>query len=189
MPQEALKYVETQIQHGETNLDVGCMQINWRVHQKNFESPKDLLNPEQNVRYAAQFLKSLYQELGTWAKAVAAYHSRKSEHSNPYLIKIAKSLTGQSLTLGNINNDDSHTLSHDDRALFYSVRRRIQFSRNRDAISSKSFAKDLLFISEGRVLRSGAAHNIWSFLSTQTPTAYVLWQRPSRSLYQWGYSL
>lgn len=91
--QEALRYVETQIQRGETNLDIGCMQINWRVHQKNFKSPQALLNPEHNIRYAAQLLKSLYQERGTWAKAVAAYHSRRPERSDPYLIKIAKSLT------------------------------------------------------------------------------------------------
>ena len=124
---EALTYVETQIQQGQTNLDIGCLQINWKSHQKSFDSPKDLLSPEQNIRYAARFLKSLYQEFGTWAKAVVAYHSRKSEYSGPYLIKIAKSLTIQSSTRGKIQHDrfSSHPLSHKDLVLYHSVRHRL----------------------------------------------------------------
>ena len=188
---EALAYVETQIQQGQTNLDIGCLQINWKSHQKNFESPKELLSPEQNIRYAAQFLKSLYQEFGTWAKAVAAYHSRKSEFSGPYLIKIAKSLTIQSSTGGKIQHDRFffYPLSTKDLAFYHSVRHRLRFSRNGNAVPSKPFTKDLLFISDGRGFSSGFADNFWSLLSTPTPKADLLWQRSAKSLYQWSYSL
>ena len=186
---EALTYVEAQIQQGQNNLDIGCLQINWKSHQKNFDSPKDLLSPEHYIRYAAQFLKSLYQEFGTWAKAVAAYHSRKSEYSGPYLIKIAKTI--QFSTGGKIQHDrfSSHPLSHKDLAFYHSVRHRLRFSRNWNAIPSKPFTKDLLFISDGRGFSSGFVDNFWSLLSTPTPKTDLLWQRFSKPLYQWSHSL
>jgi len=94
-PGEALGYIETQITQGNTNIDIGCMQVNWRSHQDKFERPRDLLIPTTNIRYAAKFLKALYEELGTWAKAVAAYHSRNKTKSKPYLIKIAQFIQNQ----------------------------------------------------------------------------------------------
>ena len=94
-PGEALGYIETQITQGNTNIDIGCMQVNWRSHQDKFERPRDLLIPTTNIRYSAKFLKALYEELGTWAKAVAAYHSRNKTKSKPYLIKIAQFIQNQ----------------------------------------------------------------------------------------------
>lgn len=96
-PGEALSYVGEQLSQGEDNMDIGCMQVNWQCHKDNFQSlgkdSRDLLIPSTNIRYAAKFLKTLYAELGTWAKAVAAYHSRKPDKGYPYLIKIATYLT------------------------------------------------------------------------------------------------
>ena len=89
---EALEYVESQLDQGESNIDMGCMQINWRSHQENFADPRDLFIPTHNVRYAANFLKSLYKELGSWAKATAAYHSRHPERGEGYLLKVSKIL-------------------------------------------------------------------------------------------------
>ncbi len=188
---EALTYVEAQIKQGQNNLDIGCLQINWKAHQRNFESPKELLSPEYNICYAAQFLKSLYQEFGTWAKAVAAYHSRKSEYSGPYLIKIANSLTIQSSTGGKIQHDrfSSHPLSHKDLVFYHSVRHRLRFFRNWHAVPSKPFTKNLLFISDGRGFSSSFADSFWSLLSTPTPKTDLLWQRSAKPLYQWSYSL
>jgi len=57
--------------------DVGCMQLNWGYHGTSFTKISQMLNPRLNVLYAAYYLKELYHETGKWAKAVAAYHSRK----------------------------------------------------------------------------------------------------------------
>ncbi len=96
-PGEALSYVEEQLSQGEDNMDIGCMQVNWQCHKDNLKSlgkdSRDLLIPSTNIRYAAKFLKTLYAELGTWAQAVAAYHSRKPDKGHRYLIKIATYLS------------------------------------------------------------------------------------------------
>jgi hypothetical protein len=94
-PGDSLAYVQKKIAQGNTNIDMGCMQINWKAHQGQFESPKDLLSPSQNIRYAAAFLKSLYEEFGTWAKAVSAYHSRSPDKGKIYLLKVATYLTNE----------------------------------------------------------------------------------------------
>jgi len=96
-PGESLTYLEKQIARGNTNIDIGCMQINWKAHRAKFENPRELLVPTTNIRYAATFLKSLYEELGTWAKAIAAYHSRNNVKSRSYLIKIAQFIQNQRL--------------------------------------------------------------------------------------------
>jgi len=106
-PGESLAYVEKQIAQGNTNIDIGCMQVNWKAHRGKFESPRELLVPSKNIRFAATFLKSLYEELGTWAKAIAAYHSRNKVKSRPYLIKIATYLT-----IERQNDDQRHISTH-----------------------------------------------------------------------------
>jgi hypothetical protein len=61
---------------GIRNIDVGCMQINLMYHKSAFETIKQAFDPELNTGYAANFLKSLRRETGSWAHAVARYHSR-----------------------------------------------------------------------------------------------------------------
>ncbi len=94
-PGEAAAYLEGEIVKGETNIDIGCMQVNWHSHQKNIGDPKALLIPTYNIRYAAKFLKSLYEELGSWAKAVAAYHSKTSTKGQSYLVRISTYLMNE----------------------------------------------------------------------------------------------
>lgn len=90
--QEAKDYAQEQIQQGNENIDLGCLQINWRYHQQHFTNPTQLLHPQNNIRYAAMFLKQLYHTLGSWSKAVAAYHSRTTEKGQGYMIKVAAAL-------------------------------------------------------------------------------------------------
>jgi soluble lytic murein transglycosylase-like protein len=56
-------------------IDLGCMQINFRYHHQKFSSIPDMLDPRQNVTYAAKFLKSLKLRHGSWTEAVARYHA------------------------------------------------------------------------------------------------------------------
>lgn len=60
---------------GKTLIDLGCMQINHQYHGSEFSSPAAMLDPAQNVRYAARFLKTLRAKEGSWAMAVARYHA------------------------------------------------------------------------------------------------------------------
>jgi len=75
---------------GKTNVDVGCMQLNIRWHADFFHSPEQMINPLDNVRYAARYLEQLYKETGSWDKAVKFYHSRNAEFNTVYYEKYKK---------------------------------------------------------------------------------------------------
>ncbi|MEE4189543.1 MAG: transglycosylase SLT domain-containing protein [Roseobacter sp.] len=77
---------------GARSIDVGCFQINLKWHGKHFDTAEQMLNPYNNARYAATFLRKLYDELNNWHEAAAAYHSRNAEHSKPYLAKFRSAL-------------------------------------------------------------------------------------------------
>ena len=72
---------------GKTNIDVGCMQLNIRWHSEFFNSLEQMMNPLDNVRYAARYLEKLYKETGSWEKAVKFYHSRNSKFNTVYYAK------------------------------------------------------------------------------------------------------
>jgi hypothetical protein len=72
---EAIFFVRKQIIQGKENIDVGCMQINLKHHLAAFNSLNQAFDPEQNVAYGAKFLKEKYDQLGSWHKAIAYYHS------------------------------------------------------------------------------------------------------------------
>lgn len=95
---EAQAYVQEQINQGNDNMDLGCLQINWRYHQQHFADLKQVLHPYFNIRYAALFLKQLYRTLGSWSKAVAAYHSRTVEKGQGYVIKVAQAIRQENQT-------------------------------------------------------------------------------------------
>src|SRR5699024_132920 len=75
-PESALGFVETQIAGGHANVDIGCFQLNYHWHGKNFSSIRDMFDPLRNGRYAARFLTDLYAEMGDWRLAAGAFHSR-----------------------------------------------------------------------------------------------------------------
>ena len=60
---------------GAKLIDLGCMQINYYYHGKEFPSVAAMLVPRLNVDYAARFLKQLRQREGNWTMAVARYHA------------------------------------------------------------------------------------------------------------------
>jgi Transglycosylase SLT domain len=76
--QEAKAFIRQAIRKGQTNIDVGCMQINLRAHPNAFSSAASALDPENNIRYGAELLRRKYVQHGSWSKAVKCYHS-----SNP----------------------------------------------------------------------------------------------------------
>lgn len=85
---EAMAFADDLLAQGNANFDVGCFQINLRWHSKNFGSLQEAFDPDLNAAYAAQFLTELRQSEGSWAAAVAAYHSRTPDLADGYLQKV-----------------------------------------------------------------------------------------------------
>jgi hypothetical protein len=69
---------------GVRNIDVGCMQINLHYHPSAFSSLDEAFSPGSNVAYAAQYLRTLFAEKGSWPEAAGRYHSATPEHKIPY---------------------------------------------------------------------------------------------------------
>lgn len=162
-PGEALAYVEKQIKRGNTNIDIGCMQINWRAHRGPFESPKELLNPSQNIRYAATFLKSLYEEFGTWAKAVSAYHSRSPDKGKIYLLKVATYLTNER------HNDDQRQTStnpYPSHLVYRAPSSLGSASFLRDSLGSNVYSQRVSRVNAPPFACSRAAYSVSSLLSS-----------------------
>jgi soluble lytic murein transglycosylase-like protein len=73
--EEALRLIASARSTGARLIDIGCMQINHHFHSRNFASVGDMLDPAQNVDYAARFLNALRVREGSWTRAVARYHA------------------------------------------------------------------------------------------------------------------
>ena len=70
------------------NIDVGCMQINLKYHEKQFDSIESIIDPEKNVEYAAKFLKLLFKKHKRWNEAISRYHSSSPIRKKIYLRKV-----------------------------------------------------------------------------------------------------
>lgn len=70
---------------GIKSIDVGCMQINLHHHPDAFANLNQAFEPSFNVDYAARFLRSHYDEAGSWKTAVGRYHSRTPSYATRYI--------------------------------------------------------------------------------------------------------
>ena len=70
------------------NIDVGCMQISLKYHGQNFENFNQILDPKNNIEYAAKYLKSLHSKHKTWNEAISRYHSSIPKRKKKYLKKV-----------------------------------------------------------------------------------------------------
>lgn len=87
---DALARLDTLLASGTRNVDLGCMQLNWRWHSSAFADASAMMDPKANTRYAAAFLRDLHQRHGTWTAAVAHYHSSDSARGKAYAAKVAR---------------------------------------------------------------------------------------------------
>ena len=92
--EEALAFAKASLAEGRTSFDVGCVQINYRWHGHAFPSIEDMFDPEWTATYAAQFLRTLYEERGDWAAAAGAYHSLTPELAQKYSARFRTLLAG-----------------------------------------------------------------------------------------------
>ncbi|MBV8103077.1 MAG: transglycosylase SLT domain-containing protein [Hyphomicrobiales bacterium] len=72
---EAMARVAAAKAGGAKLIDIGCMQINAHWHAAHFASLTAMFDPRLNVDYAANYLKTLKAEEGTWTLAVARYNA------------------------------------------------------------------------------------------------------------------
>jgi soluble lytic murein transglycosylase-like protein len=86
--EEAVKIVRAYQANGVTNIDLGLAQINLYWHGENFKSIEEMLEPKHNLEYAAKFLSKLYQQHGSWNKAVRHYHSANPLYHIKYSRKV-----------------------------------------------------------------------------------------------------
>lgn len=86
--EDAINELAELLGEGITNIDVGVMQLNWHWHSQYFSSIQQILEPSTNIDYAGKLLKSLYQQHGSWQKAVRYYHSATPEHHRKYSRKV-----------------------------------------------------------------------------------------------------
>jgi Transglycosylase SLT domain len=84
----AIAEVEGLKARGIRNIDVGCMQVNLHYHPHAFANLNQAFDPVANVAYAAAYLHSLKNEEGSWAKAVARYHSANPGRYKQYRLKV-----------------------------------------------------------------------------------------------------
>ena len=89
--EEAVKAAKNFIAQGHKSIDVGCMQVNMKYHGDGFSSIDEAMDPVNNVKYSAKFLRSLYVRNGNdWIKAAKKYHSANSTEGAVYTARLAK---------------------------------------------------------------------------------------------------
>jgi Transglycosylase SLT domain len=82
------------LDQGLTNIDLGCFQLNYRWHASAFGSVAEMLDPDANALYAAEYLAQHHAESGDWATAAAAYHSATPEHAERYRARFEAAWSG-----------------------------------------------------------------------------------------------
>lgn len=79
---EALNEIQKAINNGITNIDIGCMQINIKYHSSNFLNISMMIEPRNNIEYAATLLKRNHEKYNNWPSAIADYHSASHKGIN-----------------------------------------------------------------------------------------------------------
>ncbi len=68
------------------------MQVNFMYHPNAFKNFYEAFDPDKNVEWAANMLKSLYAKFGTWESAVGYYHSYRKLKRKQYSQKVFTTL-------------------------------------------------------------------------------------------------
>ena len=91
---EALAFARESVAAGRTSFDVGCFQINYFWHGRNFPSLELMFDPDTGADYAARFLRDLYAGRGDWSAAAGAYHSQSPDRATVYRARFDRILAG-----------------------------------------------------------------------------------------------
>lgn len=85
----ALLFLQKKIKN-QKNIDIGCMQINFKYHNKQFKNLESMLDPTNNIDWAARYLKELHKKYKSWNIAISRYHSSNPKKMKKYLEKVLK---------------------------------------------------------------------------------------------------
>ena len=87
----ALKYFKNAVSNGSKNIDVGCMQLNYRWHKGAFSSLDDMFDPEKNIQLCCKVCKgTLWKTSKLGRRTIKHYHSNKKKFNVPYYQKVSK---------------------------------------------------------------------------------------------------
>lgn len=81
---QAVAFAKKMIAGGHNNLDLGLMQINWKVHGKNFRSVEDAFDMSRNLNYAVNYLRE-HRQTRDWWGSVGRYHSATPTYARKYI--------------------------------------------------------------------------------------------------------
>lgn len=84
---DATQYVYGMFAKGHRNMDLGLMQINWRVHGAKLGSVTAAFDPQRNVRYAVTYLLE-HKQTRDWWGSVGRYHSGTPTYARRYVGKV-----------------------------------------------------------------------------------------------------
>lgn len=87
---QATLFIKNLRNQGLKNFDVGCMQINYLAHGKNFASIEEMLDPQTNIMYAGKLLKAFKVRFKNWEKAVKYYHTANPTYNTGYHARVYK---------------------------------------------------------------------------------------------------
>lgn len=73
---------------GETNIDIGVMQVNWRAHGHRF-GHLDLLDPATNLKVAAHILAEARASHANLAVGIGRYHSWTPWRADAYVQRVS----------------------------------------------------------------------------------------------------
>lgn len=85
---EAAQFVKDKQRQGVQNISVGVTQLHVPSHANRFKDLCTMIEPEENIAYAAKLLKRLKQQTGSWEGAVKRYHSADPDASERYRSKV-----------------------------------------------------------------------------------------------------
>lgn len=83
---------ERLLEHSVVGFDIGLMQLNWRCHRDKLRDVWRALDPETNVRIAAELLSTLSREKGGLARAIGYYHSATPGLREAYAARVQRHL-------------------------------------------------------------------------------------------------
>lgn len=81
---EAEAFLNRMFASGYRNIDVGMMQINWKVHGSKFRNVREALEPTNNLNYAVRYLLE-HRQTRDWWGSVGRYHSGTKVYANRYI--------------------------------------------------------------------------------------------------------
>lgn len=85
---EAIRAVQKYQKKGYRSIDIGCMQVNLRYHPEAFYNLHQAFEPKYNVGYAAKFLRSHYENTGSWKRSIGNYHNMKPRIHHKYVKRV-----------------------------------------------------------------------------------------------------